>query len=82
LQNEGFEENIVNKMKEIIKEVKNKDNYKIKIFNFIIESVEAFKNDKYKFLKQLNTILEQVKVNFKEMVIQKVGYTKDVLNFL
>jgi len=46
LQNEGFEENIVNKMKEIIKEVKNKVNYKIKIFNFIIESVDAFKNDK------------------------------------
>ena len=82
LQNEGFEEIIINKMKEIIIEVKNRNDLKTKIFDFIVESIDAFKNKKNKFLKELNVILEQVKVNFKEMVKQKVGNTEDVRKFL
>ena len=37
LQDEGYEENIVNIMKEIIKEVKDREDWKEKILNFIIE---------------------------------------------
>ena len=82
LENEGFEDIIISKMKEIILEVKNRNDLKNKIFNFIIESIDVFKNKKDKFLKELNVILEQVKVNFKEMVKQKVGNTEDVQKFL
>ena len=78
---EGFEENIINKMKEIIKEAKN-DEFKNRIFNFIVESVETFKNNQDKYLKELNLIAEQVKVNFKELVKEKVGDTKDVKKFM
>jgi hypothetical protein len=55
---------------------------KKKIFKFIIKSVDAFKIQPEKFVKDLNIILKQVKVNFKEMVKQKVGNTEDVQNFL
>ena len=54
-------------MKEIIKEVKN-INFKTRIFNFSVEAVDAFKSNQDKYLKELNLILEQVKVNFKELV--------------
>ena len=70
LQNEGFRENIVCKMKEIIKEVKN-NNFKTRIFDFTVEAVDAFKSNQDKYLKELNLILEQVKVNFKELVKEK-----------
>jgi len=82
LQNEGFKEDIINKIKEIIKEVKDNVDYKRKIFNFIIESADIFKKNQDLFLKELNIILEQIKVNFKEMVKQKVGNTEDVKKFL
>ena len=74
LTNEGYEDKIVNKMKEIINEVniRKRDDYKNKIFNFIIESVDVFKIQPEKFLKELNIILNQVKINFKEMVKQTV----------
>ena len=55
LLKEGFEENIISKMKEIIKEAKNEE-FKNRIFNFIVESVEAFKNNQDKYLKELNLI--------------------------
>ena len=38
-------------MKLIIKEVKDRDDLKRKIFKFIIESLDAFKDKKDKFLK-------------------------------
>ena len=78
IQNEGFNEKIINKMKEIIIEVKNRDDLKKKIFKFIISAIDVFKTSPDKFLQQLNTILEQVKINFKEMVRQNVGNTEDV----
>ena len=68
-------------MKEIIKEVKN-INFKTRIFNFTVEAVDAFKSNQDKYLKELNLILEQVKVNFKELVKEKVGETEDVKNFM
>ena len=71
-------------MEEIIKEVniRKRDDYKKKIFNFIIESVDVFKIQPEKFLKELNIILNQVKFNFKEMVKKTVGNTEYVQNFL
>ena len=81
LQNEGFRENIVSKMKEIIKEVKN-NNFKTRIFDFTVEAVDAFKSNQDKYLKELNLILEQVKVNFEELVKEKVGETEDVKKFM
>ena len=84
LKKEGYEDNIINKMKEIINEVKNRnrDDYKKKIFDFIIESVDYFKTKQEEFLSELNIILKQVKLDFKEMVKQKVGNTQDVQNFM
>ena len=82
LQDEGLEEIIVDKMKLIIKEVKDRDDLKRKIYKFILESLDAFKDNIDKFLKVLNSILDQVKLNFKEMVKQKVGNTDDVKKFL
>lgn len=81
LKNEGFEEHLISKMKEIIKEVKNV-NFKKRIFNFIIETVDAFKSNQEKYLKELNLILEQVKVDFKQLVKEKVGETEDVKKFV
>ena len=81
LQNEGFGENIVCKMKEIIKEVKN-INFKTRIFNFTVQAVDVFKSNQDKYLKELNLILAQVKVNFKELVKEKVGETEDVKKFM
>jgi hypothetical protein len=81
LKNEGFEEHLISKMKEIIKEVKNV-NFKKRIFNFIIETVDAFKSNQDKYLKELNLILEQVKIDFKQLVKEKVGETEDVKKFM
>ena len=68
-------------MKEIIKEVKN-INFKTRIFNFTVEAVDAFKSNQDKYLKELNLILGQLKVNFKELVKEKVGETEDVKKFM
>ena len=69
-------------MKDIIIEVKNRDDLKSKIFKFIISAVDVFRTSPEKFLKELNVILEQVKINFKEMVKQNVGNTEDVKKFI
>ena len=78
---EGFEENIIILMKEIITEVKDRDIWKQKIFDFIIESIDIFKTNKNKFIKVLNDILSQVKINFKEMVKKELGNTEEVRKF-
>ena len=82
IKDEGYSENIINKMKDIIIEVKNRDDLKNKIFTFIISAVDVFRTSPEKFLKELNVILEQVKINFKEMVKQNVGNTEDVKKFI
>ena len=84
LKDEGFDVSIINKMNEIIKEVKDhkgKDVMK-KIFTFIIESIDIFKKNPKKFLKELDNILNQVKIDFKQMVKDVVGDTPDVRNFI
>ena len=78
---EGFEENIIILMKEIITEVKDRDIWKQKIFDFIIKSIDIFKTNKNKFIKVLNDILSQVKINFKEMVKKELGNTEEVRKF-
>ena len=65
-------------MGEIITEAKNRDDLKRKIFNIIVSAIDVFRNSPEKFLKELNIILKQVKINFKEMVKQNVGITEDV----
>ena len=67
-------------MKEIINETKirNKNDYNEKICDFIIKSVDVFKAKPNKFMNELNVILEQIKIDFKEMVKERVGNTKDV----
>ena len=68
-------------MKEIITEVKDRDIWKQKIFDFIIKSIDIFKTNKNKFIKVLNDILSQVKINFKEMVKKELGNTEEVRKF-
>ena len=68
-------------MKEIIKEVKDRDRWKEKIFDFIIKTIDIFKTNKNKFIKILNEILSQVKLNFKEMVKKELGNTEEVRKF-
>ena len=60
-KDEGFDESIVNKMNEIIMEVREKEYFKEKIFIFMIRAIDIFKNDPQKFIKQLDIILQQVK---------------------
>ena len=71
-------------MKEIINETKirNKNDYNENIYDFIIKSFDVFKAKPDKFMNELNVILEQIKLNFKEMVKERVGNTEDVQNFM
>ena len=82
IKNEGYNENIKNKMKEIILEVKNGDDLKRKIFIFIIKAIDFFRTCPEKFLKELDVILKQVKINFKEKVMKNVGNTEDVQKYI
>ena len=82
LKDEGYNEIIVQKMKEIIKAVKDKCFLKQKIFNFIINVSDFFKDCPDKFIKELDIILNQVKLDFKEMVRKNVLDTEDVRNFI
>ena len=82
IKNEGYDEEIIKLMKDIIIEVKDRKDLKKKIFNFIISAVDIFRLNPQKFSKELNVILDQVKINFKEMVKQKVGNTEDVQKFM
>ena len=82
MKNEGYNEEIIKKMKDIIIEVKDRNDLKMKIFNFMISAVDVFRNIPEKLLKELNVILEQVKINFKEMVKQNVGNSEDVKKFI
>lgn len=74
----------MNKKKEIIKETKirNKNDFHENICDFIIKSVDVLKATSDKFMNELKVILEQIKINFKEMVKERVGKTKDVQNFM
>ena len=83
LKDEGFDDSIINKMYEIIKEVKENEHEDIKdkIFIFMIKSIDIFKKNPEKFLKELDIILKQVKINFKQMVEEVVGDTEDVKKF-
>ena len=82
MKDEGYNEEIIKKMKDIIIEVKDRNDLKMKIFNFMISAVDVFRNIPEKLLKELNVILEQVKINFKEMVKQNVGNSEDVKKFI
>ena len=82
LKDENFDNSMINKMSEIIKEVKEREDLKNKIFNFMIQSVDIFKEYPQKFEKELDVILKQVKINFKKMVKNAVGDTEDVKKFM
>ena len=82
LKDEKFDESMINKMSEIIKEVKEREDLKKKIFNFMIHSIDIFKDYPQKFEKELDVILKQVKINFKKMVKNTVGDTEDVRKFI
>jgi hypothetical protein len=82
LKDEGFDDLMINKMSEIIKEVKEREDLKAKIFDFIIEIIDIFKDYPQKFEKELDIILKQVKINFKKMVKNIVGDTEDVRKFI
>ena len=84
LKDEGFDASIINKMNEIIKEVKENKHEDIqkKVFKFMIKSIDIFKKNPKKFLKELDIILNQVKINFKQMVKDVVGDTEDVKKFM
>ena len=83
LKDEGFDDSKINKMNEIIKEVEKhkREDLKKKIFIFMINSIDVFKKNPQKFLKELDIILVQVKINFKQMVKDVVGDTEDVKKF-
>ena len=81
LKDEGFDESMIKKMSEIIKEVKEREDFKNEIFNFMILSIDIFKDYPQKFEKELDIILQQVKINFKKMVKNLVGDTEDVRKF-
>ena len=81
LQKEGFREKIIDTMKEIIRETKDRDDWKNKIFEFIIKAVDVYKNNNEKFIKVLNDILNQVQLDFKNKVKTEVGNTDDVKKF-
>ena len=82
LKDEKFDESMINKMSEIIKEVKEREDLQKKIFNFMIQSVDIFKEYPQKFEKELEVILKQVKIDFKKKVKNEVGDTEDVRKFM
>lgn len=82
LKDEGFDESMINKMDKIIKEVKDREELKNKIFKFMIHSIDIFKDYPEKFEKELDIILQQVKIDFKKMVKNTVGETEDVKKFM
>ena len=82
IKNEGFGYDIINTMKKIINEVKNRNDLKTKIYNFMIRAIDLYKKDSKNFLDDLETILKLIRIDFKEMVKEKAGYTEDVAKFM
>ena len=84
LEKEEFNQEIIHKIKEIKDCVNNnnRNDYKEKIFDFIAKSLDIFKANQNKMMEYLNKILTQIKINFKKMVKENVGDTKDVQKFM
>ena len=84
LKDLGFDKKIYDKMKVIINYVKN-NRYDLKenIYNFIISSVDIYKkyNEDINFERDLNAIIEQINMAFKELVEENVWDCEDLENF-
>ena len=56
-------------------------NFKTNIFNFIIRAIDIYKKYPDRLLKDLKSIFEQMKFDFKKLVKEKVGDTEDFKKF-
>ena len=78
LTRENFDLDIIDMMDNIIKKTEKKgNNLKRKIFNFIIRAIDIYKKYPDRLLKDLKSIFEQMKFDFKQMVEEKVGYADE-----
>ena len=81
IKNEGFN-NGISTMKKIINEVKNRNDLKEKIFNFIIRAIDLYKKDSKNFENDLEGILKLIKIDFKDMVKEEAGHNQEVEKFM
>ena len=82
LEKENFDIDTIEMMNNIIDEGQNTgNNFKTKIFNFIIRAIDIYKKYPDRLLKDLKSIFEQMKFDFKQLVKEKVGDTEDFKKF-
>jgi hypothetical protein len=82
IKDQGFNPEIIDKMKKIINEIKDKEDLKDKIFIFILRAIDLYKLDSSRFDHDLSEILEYLKKDFKNLVKDELGYTEDVKKFI
>ena len=79
---ESFDLDTIEIMDNIIEKGQNMgNNLKTKIFNFIIRAIDIYKKYPDRLLKDLKSIFEQMKFDFKQLVKEKVGDTEDFKKF-
>ena len=82
LVEESFDLDTIEMMDNIIEKGQNMgNNFKTKIFNFIIRAIDIYKKYPDRLLKDLKSIFEQMKFDFKQLVKEKVGDTEDFKKF-
>ena len=72
IKEQGFNPQIIDKMKKIINEIKDKEDLKEKIFTFILRAIDLYKLDSSRFDHDLSEILEYLKKDFKNLVKNEV----------
>lgn len=82
IKDQGFNPQIIDKMKKIINEIKDKEDLKDEIFTFILRAIDLYKLDSSRFAHDLSEILEYLKKDFKNLVKDELGYTEDVKKFI
>ena len=82
IKEQGFNPQIIDKMKKIINEIKDKEDLKDEIFTFILRAIDLYKLDSSRFDHDLSEILEYLKKDFKNLVKNEVGNTEDVKKFI
>ena len=82
IKDQGFNPQIIDKMKKIINEIKDKEDLKDKIFIFILRAIDLYKLDSSRFDRDLSEILKYLKKDFKNLVKNEVGNTEDVKKFI
>ena len=82
LEKENFDIDTIEMMDNIIDKWQNMgNNFKTNIFNFIIRAIDIYKKYPDRLLKDLKSIFEQMKFDFKKLIKEKVGDTEDFKKF-